>query len=321
MKLTILLSTLLLIVFSCGSAEANSEKNSTQAVEEGNSSSRILFARKRIPSEGWTIFSVNSDGSDEKTIIPAKRGMGEYNPARSPDGKTILFNTYRYGGWKLATRDLASGKVSRITQASNYFTNGVYSADGEKIAYEKNIGRSTHICIADVHGKNEVVLTSKSGSAENRIPVWTANGESIIFYNEKNSINDIFSIDIASLSIQNLTKNSTGNDFSPAVSPDGKQIAFFSDRNGFLDLYIMDRDGSNPTNLSNALQSKNNKYNYFKDSNTYWIFKVAWSPDGKHLVFSNVKTDNVDLFTIKSDGTELTQITKTSASEYTPCWN
>lgn len=291
----------------------------TEPVETKNSSI-ILYAKKRINSEGWSIYGISPDNLRTERVIPFSNGMGEYNPALSPNRTTILFNTYRYGGWKLATYDLKSKEVNRVTSASNYFTNGVYSPDGTRMVYEKNIGRSTHICMADCNGQNEVVLTSDKESWENRIPIWTPDGKAILYYSERNKVNDIFKLDIESGIQVNLTDNQEGNDFAPSISPDGKQIAFFSDRNGYLDLYLMDSDGNQQTLLTERLQNKNNSYNYYKDSNTYWVFKSAWSPDGKHLVFSNVTGDNIDLFTIERTGANIKNITNSPQSEYTPSW-
>lgn len=287
---------------------------------EPEPTSIILYSKKRINSEGWSIYSRSLEDLTEKMVIPVNRGMGEYNPAISPDGSTMVFNTYRYGGWKLAIYNLKSGQTIRITKGANYFTNAQYSPDGQKIVYEKNIGRSTHICIADRDGQNETILTNDQQSMENRIPVWTTDGKSIIYYSERNKVNDIFQLDIESRNEINLSQNKEGNDFAPSISPDGEQIAFFSDRNGHLDLYTLNLKTKELVLLTEALQNENNRYNYFKDANTYWIFKSAWSPDGNHIVFSNATDDNVDLFTITKHGEDLKNITNSPQSEYTPTW-
>ncbi|WP_109301910.1 DPP IV N-terminal domain-containing protein [Aquimarina sp. AU474] len=281
--------------------------------------SQILFSRKNGSDNGWSIYGIHPDGTKEEVIIPFKSGQGEYNPSISPQDKVILFNTYRFGGWKLATYSMDTNKVNRISLGSNYYTNGAFSFDGKRIVYEKNIGKSTHIFISNLDGTRETNLTNTI-SNDNRAPCWSFDDKSILFYFKRNETNDVFSIDITTKKVDNLTNNSSGNDFNPSVSPDGKQVAFFSDRNGYLDLYVMDITGENQVCLTSDLHSKNNTYNYYKDSNLYWIFKVSWSPDGQYLVFSNIKSDNVDLFTIKKNGTKLRQITNTPKSEYTPVW-
>uniref|UniRef100_UPI004049AE1B TolB family protein n=1 Tax=Fulvivirga sp. TaxID=1931237 RepID=UPI004049AE1B len=284
-----------------------------------NGELKILFARRFSEDNRKSIYVINPDGSNEKVFIPFKSGHGEYNPSISPDGSAVVFNTYRYGGWKLGIYDLDDKTVTRISPSSEYYTNGVFSPDGKKITYERNVGRSTHIFIADVDGSNEKILSDKMG-IDNRIPSWTPDGGAVVFYSEKENNQDIYKVDIQSGAIQNLTNNPKGNDFGPSVSPDGKKVVFLSDRNGYLDVYTMDVSGNNQKLLTASLQNENNKYNYYKDYNQYWMFKVAWSPDGESLLFSNIVSDNIDLFTMKKDGSSIRQITHTPMSELTPTW-
>ncbi len=321
MKNFILIIVLFLFSLSEENDTIHFENEDAAALKKGciDNKSTILFSRKKDNDNGWSIYSINPDGTKEEIVIPFTSGQGEYNPAISPQGNVILFNSYRFGGWKLATYHMDTEKVNRISPGLNYYTNGVFSSDGKRIAYEKNVGRSTHVFISNLDGTNQTNLTKTVGN-DNRAPCWSFDDKSVLFYYKKKQTNDIFSVDIISNEIDNLTNNSSGNDFNPSVSPDGKYVAFFSDRNGYLDLYVMDITGKNQVCLTSDLRSPNNKYNYYQDSNLYWIFKVSWSPDGQDLVFSNIKGDNVDLFTIKKDGTNLRQITDTPKSEYTPVW-
>ena len=314
-----------ILIFACtGKSQTNTiENKAVQGITKVKKalSSKILFARKHNTENGWSIFAINPDGTEEKIIIPYVSGQGEYNPDISPDGTTVLFNSYRFGGWKLVSTTLLTKESKRISSSTDYYFNGSYSPDGNQIAYEKvGRGEKTQIYISDKNGGKETLVSVGMKDVENRMPVWSPDGTSIIFYSNKNGSTDIYRYDTVKKDITNLTKTEKGNNFNPSVSPDGKKIAFFSDRNGYLDLYIMDNNGTNSKNLTAGLHNKNNEYNYYKNSNLFWLFKCSWSPDGKSLVFSNANTTNIDLFTIKKDGTELQQITKTEGSELTPVW-
>jgi len=59
-------------------------------------------------------------------------------------------------------------------------------------------------------------------------------------------------------------------DMQPKYSPDGRQIAFTSDRGGGDNIWVMNRDGSNPTQVSNES---------FRLLN-----QPDWSPDGQFIV-------------------------------------
>ncbi|MXZ56157.1 MAG: amidohydrolase family protein [Gammaproteobacteria bacterium] len=62
-------------------------------------------------------------------------------------------------------------------------------------------------------------------------------------------------------------------DSQPVYSPDGSKIAFISDRGGKEDLWIMDANGENPRNLSDA-----------KDDALF--ASPSWSPKGDHVIVS-----------------------------------
>lgn len=322
MRHILLLSLLLFFCSTEQKIDALEQSNSnttSNAKPQSDLVSKILFAKRGVGSNGWSIFMMNPDGTNEEVLIPLKSGQGEYNPDISPDGKTVVFNTYRYGGWKLANYDLSSSLIKRISPTSNYYMNGVYSPDGSMIAYERNINRTVHIFVSDRNGENPKHITPKMGN-QNRLPTWSKDGKSILFYSENGKSNDIYQVDLETGINKNLTNNTKGNDFNPSISPNGKKVAFYSDREGYLDVFIMDLSGKNQVNLTKTIRNKNNTYNYYKDDNMYWMFKVSWSPDGECLVFSNAVEDNIDLFTVKYDGTNLKQITKTVNSEFTPVW-
>ena len=48
----------------------------------------------------------------------------------------------------------------------------------------------------------------------------------------------------------------------------------------------------------------------------------AWSPDGTHIAFSSSREDdNVDIYTMRSDGTDITRLTTDAAYDNFPTWS
>ena len=84
-----------------------------------------------------------------------------------------------------------------------------------------------------------------------------------------------------------------GYDAEGSYSPDGKQIVFCSNRGGAdnLELYIMDADGKNVRQLTNAPGCYNGG--------------PFFSPDGKQVIFRSdrKKKDHLQLYVINADGT------------------
>src|SRR5213596_157448 len=71
--------------------------------------------------------------------------------------------------------------------------------------------------------------------------------------------------------LRQLTSDMKRN-YAPAVSPDNRFIAFHSNRSGLFQVWRMDRDGSNPIQLTNGPTESN------------W---PQFSPDGKYIFYEH----------------------------------
>ncbi|MCC6722418.1 MAG: PD40 domain-containing protein [Bacteroidia bacterium] len=111
----------------------------------------------------------------------------------------------------------------------------------------------------------------------------------------------------------------------PQVSPDEKKILFtVTDKMHWVtrgteppfhpkQMWTMNIDGSGPTELS-----QNVLYN---------VIQAKWSPDGKWIVFASDEGkdskggNNYDIWIMKSDGTNKTQLTTNGSWDDNPCWS
>ena len=86
----------------------------------------------------------------------------------------------------------------------------------------------------------------------------------------------------------------------PSWSPDGERIVFAT----FQGIVVMNRDGSNPTNITNRRGET-----------------PDWSPDGSKIVFSSGFDGNYNLFTVSPEGGKWTRITVHPGNEENPDWS
>lgn len=116
----------------------------------------------------------------------------------------------------------------------------------------------------------------------------------LVFASGKAGDFDIWTLNLETKDLFQLTHGQYWNDM-PKWSPDGKQIVFVSSRTEIPELWLMDADGSNQRQLT-----KWNKYHS----------EPSWSPDGKQIVFAGNydDPDNIDIYTIKVDGSEKPQL-------------
>jgi len=95
--------------------------------------------------------------------------------------------------------------------------------------------------------------------------------------------NHIFTIDLATGKVTQLTSGRNHHDQHPKWSPDGKRISFVSSRSGSFDLYVMNADG---TNVTRVTDHKANDYD------------PIWMPDGQSLIFSSERDSRSDLYRV-----------------------
>lgn len=99
-------------------------------------------------------------------------------------------------------------------------------------------------------------------------------------------------------------------------SPDGTQIVFASRRSGSSDIYIMSADGSSPPVQLTTDPDRSTRQLPPNDKNP------TWSPDGQWIAFASDRDRNWEIYKIKVDGTELTNLTNNpdSADDF-PGWS
>jgi len=117
---------------------------------------------------------------------------------------------------------------------------------------------------------------------------------------------DIFVINADGTGRTQLTDH-PAEDFDPVWSPDGTQIAFRSHRDGDEEVYLMNADGSDQRNLSNAPSSGD--------------YSPAWSPHGEWIAFMSNRAGNNNIWVIRPDGSDLRQVTDIPGISEYPTWS
>jgi len=143
-----------------------------------------------------------------------------------------------------------------------------------------------------------------------------------------------------------LVKNGLEIGF-PYWSPDSQNIAFRGD-----DIYIMNKDNSNPINISQYIAhgnisepvwAPNSKRIAFSScdftvcelfvvnadgtnpikfsSQILGLGNIVWSPDGDKIVYASVDTGNDDIYVVNSDGGDAINLTNNPAKDNNPVWS
>ena len=133
---------------------------------------------------------------------------------------------------------------------------------------------------------------------------------------------DIFAAGLDGSGLTRLT-DTPGYDAEAAVSPDGSKIVFTSMRDGDLELYTMNTDGTNVTRLTHRKGFDGGPF--FSWDSEYIAYRSHYPEEGDELAdYEKLLQQNLmrptqaEIFTMKADGSEQTQVTDTGDANWSP---
>lgn len=207
-------------------------------------------------------------------------------------GDEIYFASDRDMTMNLFVYNTKSGQTQKVTDFSDYDVK-FPSTDGKTIVFENGgyiwkldpvskVAQQVHISLSsdDVYGRTQIVDVSSKLSAvaispEGTQAVATARGE-------------VFMLPVGKGVTRNLSRSAGSNDRDADWSPDGKYIAWIGDGSGETEVYLYDVEkGGAPVQLT-------------KGNDTY-IRSIQWSPDSRHILYTDRKNRLVELDPVSKD--------------------
>jgi TolB protein len=251
------------------------------------------------------IYLMSQGGESDLLANLTNNPARDWNPAWSPDGGRILFNSDRDGRDSLYIMD-ADGSNPRPLFAGKTFNDyeGAWSPDGTQIVFvseRSGIGRDLYIASAD--GANVRPLTDTHFMKGH--PVWSPDGLSIVYW-EQEATGDIqlYSRNLTNDTLQRLTTAGPANG-APVWSPDGSTIYFDSDREGSWYVFRIEPNGNFPERVSEA---------------GYNSGRASVSPDGRILAYVTDKDESDEIYLVNTDGTGRRRLTNNHYSDHSPAW-
>jgi len=143
---------------------------------------RILF--NRIGPYEMTLYISKADGSDEHPLLKSP-GL-DYNPAWSPDGRSIVFTSERNGSADLYMVKSDGTGLERLTDDPAYDDQAAFSPDSKQIVFvTTRAGGTADLWILDLDTHKARPLTSGPGGDFR--PAWSPDGKWIAFSSDRGS--------------------------------------------------------------------------------------------------------------------------------------
>jgi len=288
---------------------------------DGNS---LVISHKDSPTEPPALFVMAIDTGEKRRLTSPPSGIsvesGDYNPAFSPDGRTLAFIRTKDLSTELyllpvsdALQPLGEGKRIPLGRLSFYPT---WTEDGNEIVYS-----SFHQGLWRIG-----VSGSDTRSAEPaRLPfgdnaLWSAvsrRGHRLTYSNVSFTNSSIWRMatpggpsvhEVSGAKSSNRSFIfSTQDDSAPQFSPDGRKIAFVSERSGHSEIWVCNSDGSNPLQVTSFHGPV--------------VTTPRWSPDGRRIAFDSDAEGGFDIWVIGADGGKPVRMTTHPANDGNPSWS
>jgi TolB protein len=217
---------------------------------------------------------------------------------------------------------------------------------GTAIAYA-TCGANSRLLVIDVATSRSRVVAGPARNTSFSTPVFTADGNSIIFARSTDVGTDLYQMSAnGGDTPRRLTLGRGVENSEPTTSPDGRRIVYVGNSLGRPELYIMDSDGTNVEVLTNYEDSERNyrsdpdwspdnrfiayterlngrfqvrtvnpsgsapKYRTSEGENE----QPSWAPDGRHLLFTSTRTGVRQLWVLDIETNRFRQLTQSAGS-------
>ena len=278
---------------SCAAWRARSSP--FRPIATGNPSSARV--EKRDVKE---VYVTDYDGANARRIT-INRALNVF-PNWSPDGRSIVYTSYRTGVPDILISNIYAGTMETPTKGAGQNWLPVFSPDGTRLAFTSNRDGNPEIYVMNRDGSDLRRLTNNPEI--DSTPTWSPAGTQIAFASGRSGTPQIYVVGVDGAGLRRISQESYAD--RPTWSPAPYNEIAFSARSGpGFDIKIL-----------NIGTGETRQITFGEGTNE----SPAWSPNGRHLAFMSTRAGRSQIFTVDRDGRNLRQITK-DGNNQTPNWS
>jgi len=267
--------------------------------QPGIFATRFLFVAERTGNK--EVYICDYDGKNIKQLT--HNGSINLSPRWSPNGRKILFTSYKLGSPFLYERTISSGRERAVSKSKGINIGGRWSPDGERIALTLSIDKNPELYTLDLTTKRKKRITRNHGIDVS--PSWSPDGKRLVYVSDIAGNPHIYMLTSKGGIPKRLTYKGKYN-ATPVWSPDGKKIVFSRMKSGSFNIWSMNTDGSDQRQLT------------FTGNNE----SPSWSPNSRYIAFSSSKgTSEQELYIMRYDGTGVRKIPIGLDNLSSPSWS
>ena len=256
----------------------------TKVQYRGIARTKLVFTSDRDAVKGKAtkeLYIVDYDGYNPRRVT-VNRNLNIL-PAWSPDGRDIVYVSYRGGIPELFLAWIYEGRSQNF---SGQAFSPAFSPDGKRIAFASSRSGNMEIWTANSDGSGTRRLTSST--ALDTAPCWSPTGQEIAFTSDRSGTPQIWVMDSEGLNVRRLTTVGDYNDgaaWSP--SKEHPEVAYTSRIEGHFQVAVVDLATHQVRQVTDAGGS---------------CESPGWAPSGRHLVFSCTRGGRWQIVTADREG-------------------
>lgn len=225
------------------------------------------------------------------------------SPSWTPDGRSILYSSFKDRNQTLYLFELYSGKEIKFTPRRGRYLGGKISPDGQSIAVTLEVAGNTNLYLLDRNGNVVRRLTNDPGIEVS--PSWSPDGRQIAFVSDRSGSPQIYILDLASGNTRRVTYSGSYNT-SPDWSPKGDKIAYTGRVGNKFAIFTISVDGGEPRKLT---------------AESFDSEDPTWAPDGRFIAFSSNRAGKYHLYMMQATGDNQRRLTGSGGDDTKPSWS
>lgn len=204
---------------------------------------RLILVANTLPDRTTEIVEYDIASGAMTPVAPHSKH--EFLATYSPDGRLVLFNSYRTGRSDIYVVARDGGEPLRLTDFDGYEAHAAFAPDQKSILFHRQVGDGDYD-LYRLDLASRVAEPFVSGPGEQSYPSWSPDGRFVAFASdagEEAGMTDIYVANSSGMVLSRITAEPGYNTY-PSWSKDGRHLYFNSERDGARNVYRIEMDGS-----------------------------------------------------------------------------